>query len=101
SAPYLTADIGWFLPIGHAGSTELDDSIELLRVGQRIIDAFATRFKNDLLMNRVCHVGNSIVVCKRASDRAANHGQKRSEADRKITATKKCGCHTFVLSSSL
>src|SRR5215468_7702418 len=34
SAAYLTADIGWFLPIGHAGLTELDDSIELLRVGQ-------------------------------------------------------------------
>src|SRR5215831_1683042 len=44
SASSRSADVGWFLPVGHAGFTELDDSIELLRVGQRVINAFSTRF---------------------------------------------------------
>src|SRR5262245_51841933 len=63
-ASYLTANVSWFLPVGHAGFTELDNSIESLRVGQGVIDAFTTRSKNDLLMNRVCCVRYSVLVYK-------------------------------------
>src|SRR5215470_10410454 len=81
------------LPIGHASLTELDDPIELFRVRQRFVNAFPTGFKHDLLVNRVSSVRNPIVVCKRASDRDANYGQKRCETQRKIAASKKFGCH--------
>src|SRR4030095_14708357 len=97
-ASYLTANVSWFLPVGHAGFTELDDSIELPRVCQGVITAVLTRSKNDLLMNRVCRVRYSIVVGKqRAWDSAcanrsssAQHRKDRGETQKKIAATKKC-----------